>query len=270
MGRLHLVILAVALTAAVPTSTAAPPPGSLVLRISFPEGYTAAEMTQRVAKVRQIAIRKRHVTPVLTARTYAAAVAKARAPRAFRAFMQTASLEGFLFPSLYFFGASTEASQIVSLQLEAFTSRWKQLNLARASALGFNRYQVLIIASMVEREAALRTERPLVAAVIFNRLAQDMPLGIDATLRYGLGIAGTSSLTQRQLRNPTPYNTRLHKGLPPTPISNPGLASIDAAARPAKVDYLWYVRIPNTQRHFFTDDYAEFCKKVVAWGYGKC
>jgi UPF0755 protein len=252
-----------------PAPAAAPPP-SPTLRISFPEGYTAREMAQRVAKVRLIAIRRRHVTPVLTAKAYSAAVAATRAPRPFRAFMKRRSLEGFLVPSLYVFGASTQASDLIALQLQAFATAWKHVDLYAAKARGANPYDVLIIASMVEREAAVQAERPLVAAVIANRLAQDMPLGIDATLRYGLRIPGTRPLTQRELRSDTPYNTRLHKGLPPTPISNPGLASIKAAARPAHVDYLWYVRIPHTQRHFFTDNYEEFCAKVKQWGYGEC
>jgi UPF0755 protein len=264
-----IAVLALAFMTAAPAPAAAPPP-SPTLRVSFPEGYTAREMAQRVAKVRLIAIRKRHVTPVLTAKSYSAAVAATRAPRAFRAFMKQRSLEGFLFPSLYVFGPSTQASELVSLQLHAFATAWKRVNLSAANARGANPYEVLIVASMVEREAAVQTERPLVAAVIANRLAQDMPLGIDATLRYGLGIPGTRPLTQRELRTDTPYNTRLHKGLPPTPISNPGFASIKAAAHPAGVDYLWYVRIPHTQRHFFTDNYDEFCAKVKQWGYGEC
>ena len=92
-------------------------------------------------------------------------------------------------------------------------------------------YEVLIVASMIERETVAPEERPLVAAVIYNRLAQDMPLGIDATLRYGLGIPGTRPLTKAQLASDTPYNTRRFKGLPPTPIGNPGLASMKAAAQ---------------------------------------
>jgi UPF0755 protein len=129
---------------------------------------------------------------------------------------------------------------------------------------------VLTVASMVEREAAVAGERPLVAAVIYNRLAQGMPLGIDATLRYGLGIPGTRPLTKAQLATDSPYNTRLHTGLPPTPIGNPGLPSLRAAARPAAVDDLYYVRIPDTVRHYFTADYADFCAHVTEYGYGSC
>ena len=117
---------------------------------------------------------------------------------------------------------------------------------------------------MVERETAAPEERKLVSAVIWNRLAKGMPLGIDATLRYGLGIQGTRPLTAAELRNQTPYNTDVHKGLPPTPIGEPGAASMQAAAHPAKVDYLYYVRKPDKRHHFFTASESEFCRKPTS------
>src|ERR1700759_4849186 len=97
-----------------------------------------------------------------------------------------------------------------------------------------------------------------------------MTLGMDSTIRYALRIPGTESLTQSELANPTPYNTRLHTGLPPTPISNPGLASLRAAAKPAAVDYLYYLRIPGTKTHYFTADATDFCAKSAEYGYGGC
>lgn len=126
---------------------------------------------------------------------------------------------------------------------------------------------MLNIASMVERETVAPEERRLVAAVIYNRLDRDMPLAIDATIRYGLGIPGTRPLTKAHLASDSPYNTRRFKGLPPTPIGNPGLASIRAAARPANVDYLYYVRKPDGVHHFFTADENEFCEKAREYGY---
>jgi UPF0755 protein len=120
---------------------------------------------------------------------------------------------------------------------------------------------------MVERETVAPEERALVAAVIYNRLDRGMPLGIDATLRYGLGIPGTRPLTKTQLASDSPYNTRRFKGLPPTPIANPGVASIKAAAHPAAVDYLYYVRKPDKVHHFFTADEQEFCRKAQEYGY---
>jgi peptidoglycan lytic transglycosylase G len=106
-----------------------------------------------------------------------------------------------------------------------------------------------------------------VSAVIYNRLRNRMPLGIDATIRYGLGIPGTKSLTKAALRSSSPFNTRIRTGLPPTPIANPGLASIRAAAHPAKVDYLYYVRKPNTVSHYFTANESDFLRKVCQYGY---
>jgi cell division protein YceG involved in septum cleavage len=95
-----------------------------------------------------------------------------------------------------------------------------------------------------------------------------MPLGIDATIRYGLGVPGTEALRRSQLESDNPYNTRNRTGLPPTPIANPGLASIKAAAKPADVDYLYFVRKPDKIHHFFTDSEAEFFAKACEYGFG--
>jgi UPF0755 protein len=129
------------------------------------------------------------------------------------------------------------------------------------------RYDVLIIASMIEKEVIAPEERALVSAVIYNRLHARMPLGIDATIRYALKVPPTKSLTKKQLRDPTPYNTRIHRGLVPTPIANPGLASMQAAAHPAKKDYLYFVRKPDKVHHFFTASYAEFQEYLRKHGY---
>jgi peptidoglycan lytic transglycosylase G len=208
------------------------------------------------------------VKPVLTARAYAKAAAAALPPRAFRRSLTRRSIEGFLFPSRYDFGPSTSASELVALQLGAFGREWAKVDLRRARARGLDAYDVLTVASMIERETVVPAERTLVSAVIYNRLDADMPLGIDATLRYGLGIPGTRPLTKANLASRSPYNTRRFKGLPPTPIGNPGLASLQAAAHPANVDYLYYVRKPDKLHHFFTADADEFCRKAREYGYG--
>ena len=98
-------------------------------------------------------------------------------------------------------------------------------------------------------------------------IEQYMTLGIDAALRYGLDIPGTESIHESQLQNPTPYNLRIHAGLPPTPIGNPGLASLQAAAHPAKVDYLYFVAKPDKKHHFFTASEAAFEAYKAAHGY---
>ncbi len=110
-------------------------------------------------------------------------------------------------------------------------------------------------------------EYPLVSAVIYNRLRLGMSLGMDSTLRYGLHVPGNQSLTQSELANPTPYNTRLHTGLPPTPIGNPGLLALQAAAKPAHVDYLYFVRKPDHVHHYFTASYQDFLNHEAEYGY---
>jgi UPF0755 protein len=251
-----------------PTPTVTAPPPLTRLKIIFPEGFTIDEMADRVRAVRGIAIAKRGVTPRLTRDGYLRAVSRALAPPRFRADVQRDSLEGFLFPASYEFTQQTTARELVADQLRAFRQRFRGVDLAYARSKNLTPYDVLIIASMIEKETAVASERRLVAAVIYNRLRNRMPLGIDATIRYGLDIPGTESLTKAALRSPSPYNSRIHKGLPPTPIANPGLASIKAAANPARgVDYRYYVRKPNSLSHYFTADERDFLRKVCEYGY---
>jgi UPF0755 protein len=251
-----------------PAPTTTGPPPLARLRIIFPEGFTVAEMADRVAAVRDIAIAKRGVTPALTKAGYLRAVEAAKAPARFRKDMKRDSLEGFLFPALYEFTQKTTARDLVADQLRAFRQRFRGVDLSYARSKNLTPYDLLIIASMIEKETAVPRERRLVSAVIYNRLRNRMPLGIDATIRYGLDIPGTESLTKEALRSRSPYNTRLRAGLPPTPIANPGLASIRAAANPARgVDYLYYVRKPSSKAHYFTSSESDFLRKVCEYGY---
>ena len=151
--------------------------------------------------------------------------------------------------------------------LQAFCENWSKVSLAYAKSKNLTPYDVLTIASMVEKETLAPDERPLVAAVIYNRLHAHMPLGIDSTLRYGLNIPPTQSILESQLQSSSPYNTRLHTGLPPTAIANPGLASIEAAAHPAHVDYLYFVRKPDKVHHYFTASFQDFVNHEIAYGY---
>jgi UPF0755 protein len=243
----------------------APPPPPKPFRIVFPEGFTRRDMADRITAVDGIALRRRGVRPKLSAKAYLQATSgKVRVPGFGH---KRYPFEGFLFPATYDFFKDTRSKQLVRDQLESFGENWAQVNLRYARRKNLTPYDVLIIASMVEKEARARTERPLVAAVIYNRLHARMRLEIDATIRYGLDVPGTESLHESQLHDPTPYNTRLHAGLPPTPIANPGLASIEAAAHPAKVDYLFYVRKPDKKHHFFTASFTEFQNYANAHGY---
>lgn len=242
-----------------------PPPPPKPLRIVFPEGFTRRDMAERVNAVDEIALRKRHVRPKLSASGYLKATAgTTRVPGFGR---RRLPFEGFLFPATYDFFKNTKSKQLVRDQLDTFAEKWAQVDIRYASRKNLTPYDVLTIASMVEKEAQARSERPLVAAVIYNRLHARMPLGIDATIRYALNVPPTQSLRESQLHDPTPYNTRLHRGLPPTPIANPGLASIEAAAHPAKVDYLYFVRKPDHIHHFFTASATAFQNYANAHGY---
>jgi uncharacterized YceG family protein len=237
------------------------------LRIIFPEGFTVREMAERVAAVREIAITRRSVTPRLTQAGYTRALAAARPPKPFRKDWGGKSLEGFLFPATYEFTQFTSSEKLVRDQLRAFGRTWNRVDLRYARSKNLTPYDVLIIASMVEKEAVAPEERPLVAAVIYNRLRLGMTLGIDATIRYGLDVPGTEPLRQSHIDSDSPYNTRRRIGLPPTPIANPGLASIRAAARPARVDYLYFVRKPDGVHHFFTARKDEFDRKSCEYGF---
>ena len=248
------------------TTAAAPPPKAL--RIVFPEGFTRKQMAARITAVDRIARRKRKVNPRLSEQRYLALTARSRLPAEFAGDGKRRPLEGFLFPATYDFTARTTTRQLVEKQLTAFRKAWRKVDLKAAAAKNLTAYDVLIIASMVEKETIAPDERPLVAAVIYNRLKARMPLGIDATIRYGLDVPGTEPLRQSQLESDNPYNTRTRTGLPPTPIANPGLASIQAAAHPAKARYLFFVRKPDKVHHFFTASEAEFYRKACEYGYG--
>lgn len=172
------------------------------------------------------------------------------------------NLEGFLFPDTFELKKHAGIASLVQLQLEDFKRRIKGVDMGYAHSKNLTVYDVLTIASMVEDEAGLASQRKLVAAVIYNRLREGMPLGIDATTRFATGNY-TQPLTESELSEDSPYNTRTNTGLPPGPINSPGLASIEAAAHPAKVDYLFYVAEPGAcNKLAFSKTEAEFLADV--------
>jgi UPF0755 protein len=239
-----------------PMPVAPPPPKPL--RIIFPEGFTREQMAERITAVKKIARQKRGVNPRLDAERYLAVTSSSLVAARFARDGKSHSLEGFLFPATYEFSRRTTSQQLVRQQLKAFRRAWKKVDLRYARSKNLTPYDVLIIASMIEEEVIAPEERRLVAAVIYNRLREGMPLGIDATIRYALDVPPTESLRVSHLEHPTPYNTRVHAGLPPGPITNPGLESMRAAADPADVDYLFFVRKPDKVHHFFTRSEQEF------------
>ena len=252
--------------AAAPTTTTVLPPPPKPFRIIFPEGFTRSTMADRVQAVAKIAERKKG-KPVKLARTAYVRATRSLVIPCFAPHKQP-KVEGFLFPATYDFLAKTTSKQLVADQVKAFCANWKKVNLSYARSKNLTPYDVLTIASLIQGEAVVESERATIAAVIYNRLHLQMPLGIDAALRYALNIPGTESIHESQLQNQTPYNLRLHTGLPPTPINNPGLASIRAAARPAKVDYLYFVAKPDKRHHFFTASASAFQQYLCAHGYG--
>ena len=179
------------------------------------------------------------------------------------------SLEGFLFPATYQLDPGASVDRLVSEQLLAFRQNIAGVNMSYAKSKNLTVYDVLTIASMIDKEVMVPSERALVAAVIYNRLSRSMPLGIDATTRFEFHNY-TGEITPAQLQSPSAYNTRTHAGLPPTPIGNPGLAAIQAAAHPAKVNYLYYVLNANSNgQHCFTASGAEFDQLVAAYNAGR-
>ena len=173
------------------------------------------------------------------------------------------TIEGFLFPATYELKAGATARDLVGRQLDAFRDNFGSINLKAAQRRNLSRYDVVTIASMIERETPSAKEKPLIASVIYNRLRLGEPLGIDATIRYDENN-WSRPLKESELQKDTPYNTRINAGLPPTPIGNPGLASLKAAAHPADTDYLFYVAKPGAC-HAFAETNAQHERNVAAY-----
>jgi uncharacterized YceG family protein len=219
------------------------PPANTVT-ITVPEGRSRREIAAALAK-----------SGGLTGNYLTAT--KRPPPKGYGAARAT-DLEGFLFPATYQLRRGSDVRRLVTKQLAAFKQRFAQVSLVRARRKNLTPYDVLIIASMVERETAVPAERKLIASVIYNRLRAGTPLGIDATTRFQFN-EWSKPLTRSQLASPSPYNTRIHTGLPPGPIGNPGIASIEAAAAPASTKYMFYVSNPcKPGTHTFTRTLAEF------------
>lgn len=175
------------------------------------------------------------------------------------------NLEGFLFPATYELKPGATASDLVGEQLQAFRDNIAGVDMKYARSKNLTIYDVLTIASMVEREVSVPAERRTVAAVIYNRLQMGEPLGIDATIRFALDN-WSEPLTESDLASDTPYNTRTNQGLPPGPIGNPGLASIKAAANPERTDVWLYVVEPGTcGEHVFASSLEEHNRNVEAY-----
>jgi uncharacterized YceG family protein len=215
-----------------------------VVQVAIPEGLSRTEIRPLTKGLRGNYLRASRRSAKLNPTDY-------KAPRG-------ASLEGFLFPATYELKKGKPVRQLVNQQLAQFKQNFAKVDMRYARKKNLTPYDVLIIASLIEREAMVAKERPLIASVIYNRLHDGIPLGIDATVRFVTGN-WKRPLRQSELANPSPYNTRVHAGLPPGPIGNPGLSSIKAAAHPAKSKYLFYVvKVDSCGEHKFAKTDAEF------------
>ncbi len=214
--------------------------------VTIPEGLTVAETAAIVAKK----------TPITKDAFEAAAVSDGY-DFPFLKGLNVVSLEGYLFPKTYTITDRTTARDLVTLMLRQFAKETAGLNLSDAKAKGYTLNDVVIIGSMVEMEAKLDDERALVAAVVYNRLSHGMLLQMCSTVEFALPER-KESLSYKDLEVESPYNTYKHEGLPPGPIASPGLKSIEAAAHPAAVDYLYFVLTGDNGSHTFTSSYEEF------------
>ena len=171
------------------------------------------------------------------------------------------NLEGYLYPATYEFPRDTKATDLIELMVKRFREEWTPSRASDAKELGLTPRQVVTTASLIETEAKLAEERPIIAAVIYNRLKIGMPLGIDSSVIYATKLAGKwrndGKVYQSYLDRRSPYNTRLFAGLPPGPIASPGESSLSAALNPQQVDYLYYVREPSRDdgaHNFYTKE----------------
>jgi len=229
------------------------PPVKRTLSVTIPEGYTRSQAAQLVEEVgvpgdyTKATVKSKYLNPA----QYGGKGAK--------------TLEGFLFPDTFELKPNAPVGDLVQLQLQDFERRIKGVDMGYAKSKNLTVFDVVTIASMVEDEAGVDSQRGLVASVIYNRLHEGMPLGIDATIRFATGNY-TEPLTESELAIDSPYNSRTNVGLPPGPISNPGLASLKAAAHPPKTAYLFYVTTPGAcGKLTFAKTEAEFEAAVAKY-----
>jgi peptidoglycan lytic transglycosylase G len=224
----------------------------LVNTITIPEGFTVSQISPLLAKTLKVPI-----DSVNAAVRDTSLLARLDVP--------TPTLEGYLFPDTYAFPIGTTARQAVHEMVYDFERRWKPEWDTKASSLQINRNDLVTMASIVEREARLPEERPVIAAVYYNRLRKGMLLQADPTVQYALGHH-VDRVLYKDLTVESPYNTYVHKGLPPGPVASPGVASLDAAANPANVPYLYFVASRDGHHEFrmTLDEHTSAIREVRA------
>ena len=218
------------------------PKGEEFVTVTFPEGLWLPEIADRVEEGTELSGEK-----------FLKAVESGKIDTPL--VPESGDMEGLLFPSTYNFGVNEDEAGIAQKMADEMTRRVE--NVTAGSKVNLSPYEFVIVASMIEAETRVDSERPMVARVIYNRLAQGIPLGIDATFLYALGER-KDSLTESDLAIDSPYNSRENLGLPPTPIGAPGEASLKAAAKPAEGSWLYYVLGDCEGNHRFSESYDEF------------
>jgi UPF0755 protein len=218
-----------------------PPPKAPTVRVTIPEGLRIASTYPGERSISSM-VQERTGIP---AKAFVRAAGDLQNHHSAYLPQDASSLEGFLFPDTYLLvKKGLTADAVVQRLLDQFDRVAGEIDLTGgAKALGLSPYEVVIVASMIEREAQVEGDRAKIASVIYNRLARGMTLGIDATLLYD-DPTPDGQLSTPDLQTNTPYNTRINAGLPPTPIASPGQASLEAALHPAKTDFLYYVLCP--------------------------
>jgi UPF0755 protein len=226
---------------------------AVMVRFTIPEGFTLHDM----AVVAESAL-------AIPRARFLAAARDTGLLRQFR--IQGNSFEGFLRPETYLVAPGLDAGSIVRVMAERFVADWKPEWDVQARAQGLDRTAVVILASIVETEARVDSERPLIAAVLRNRIRLGMPLQADATILYGMQLstgARKSRLWEKDYQYPSPYNTYLNPGLPPGPVGAPGTKSLEAVLNAAPAPYLYYVARPDGS-HVFSRTYREHLRAVQA------
>ena len=225
------------------------------IAVTVPEGLTIDQTAQAVAKDSKV-----------TAAQFERAARETDYDYAFLEHPGIKTTEGYLYPARYDFEKGVTSRQIVDRLLGQYLVETQNLDVAGArDRLGLTEHQLVTVASLIEKEAASPEEKPLVASVIYNRLDQDMPLQIDATIQYALEKP-KENLSLRDLNVGSPYNTYENKGLPPGPICSPSRESLEAALNPDQTTYLYYVLKADGQSHFFTSDYQDFLRAKAKAG----
>jgi UPF0755 protein len=227
-----------------------------LVKLTIPEGYSIEDIAKTVEEKN-----------ICSKEEFLKAVKNYELPSFVKANEQKRyNLEGFLYPDTYLIEKGSDANYIIKIMLHRFEDILKQAkDETKVDIKDEDVEKIINIASMIEKEARVQSDRPLISSVIQNRLEKDMKLQIDAAVIYALGYH-VDVVLNKHLEINSPYNVYKYKGLPVGPIANPGIECIKAAIIPAKTDYLYYI-LTEDNSHYFTNNYDDFLKKKKELGY---